>query len=340
MNPKSASRNFVRSACAAAFVTAAAAVHVPAQTTQPSALFQYDRGTPSGQIVDTKSGSISRREKILIAYEGKDAIPAILSIPAKGTGPFPVVVAIHGAYVDRKEFMIDRLAARLNKVGVACIAYDLPDHGQRIEADKSGFRHSLGLLMLDFAAAAGRNVPPELRVLLGFGKESATLKHFDTVGRGIASSVTDARRVIDYLETRPELDATRVAAAGVSLGGAITVLLTNVDPRVVAASVNISGAWPLVADRVAGDPAVKALYDQIDPRPHAACISPRPVLMINGRRDSTVTPDNALALYDSLNEPKQIIWYDTGHHLPGAAIDEVTTWLSGMLNNPSVPRAK
>jgi fermentation-respiration switch protein FrsA (DUF1100 family) len=54
----------------------------------------------------------------------------------------------------------------------------------------------------------------------------------------------------------------------------------------------------------------------IDPITFIDRISPRPVLMINGRDDDIVPVSSNRALHSRANEPKKIIWYDTGHDVP------------------------
>jgi acetyl esterase/lipase len=57
----------------------------------------------------------------------------------------------------------------------------------------------------------------------------------------LRQSVTDARRVIDWIETRAELDATKVTVFGVSMGGIKASILTPLDARVKAAVFGLAG---------------------------------------------------------------------------------------------------
>jgi hypothetical protein len=54
-------------------------------------------------------------------------------------------------------------------------------------------------------------------------------------------SVNDVRRAIDWIETRPELDATKVGVFGVSLGGIRASIIGPVDSRVQAAVLGLAG---------------------------------------------------------------------------------------------------
>ena len=59
----------------------------------------------------------------------------------------------------------------------------------------------------------------------------------------------------------------------------------------------------------------------------------RPLLMVHGRRDPTVTPAQAQRLFDAAQEPKELRWYDAGHYLPARAIDEAVGWLLERLSD-------
>ena len=63
----------------------------------------------------------------------------------------------------------------------------------------------------------------------------------DELNTMLRQSVIDARRAIDWIETRPELDATKLGVFGVSLGGIRAALLTPVDRRVKAAVFGLAG---------------------------------------------------------------------------------------------------
>ena len=45
----------------------------------------------------------------------------------------------------------------------------------------------------------------------------------------------------------------------------------------------------------------------------------------------TVTPAQAERLYAAAAEPKTIRWWESGHYLPDAAIDDAAEWLRAAL---------
>ncbi len=84
----------------------------------------------------------------------------------------------------------------------------------------------------------------------------------------------DLGRTLDYLQSRADIDSTRIGYVGTSFGGSFATPLLAVEPRLKAA-VFISGGYP--------------------PRPAPALVDPKvyvpririPVLMISGRYDAT-----------------------------------------------------
>src|SRR5207247_2107024 len=62
----------------------------------------------------------------------------------------------------------------------------------------------------------------------------------------------DARQAVDWIETRPELDASRIGLFGVSLGAIRGAFLLPVEPRIRAATLGLVGGdlpWILAHTR-------------------------------------------------------------------------------------------
>jgi dienelactone hydrolase len=106
--------------------------------------------------------------------------------------------------------------------------------------------------------------------------------------------VHDGMRAIDYLLTRPEVDPTRIGAAGIGAGGALTMYAAALDGRVQVALVGAYlGKYIISAldeDRCPCNdiPGILRYGEMGDV---AALIAPRPVLFVNGCRDPATTPD-------------------------------------------------
>jgi hypothetical protein len=69
----------------------------------------------------------------------------------------------------------------------------------------------------------------------------------------------------------------------------------------------------------------------VDPPRAARKLDGRPLLLVNGRRDTTTRPAQAERLFAAANEPKELVWYEGGHWPPPAAIDGAAEWLAGKL---------
>jgi dienelactone hydrolase len=150
--------------------------------------------------------------------------------------------------------------------------------------------------------------------------------------RALRAALLDARRLLDWLVTRPEVDPERIATVGVSLGGILAATLLGVDARVragvllmagggVAEILHDSSEKPVRAFRNAlreerglegRDAFVAALQpftEPVDPLSYAEWIDPRSVLIVSGRFDRVVPPERTRALWEALRRPTWI-------HLP------------------------
>ena len=220
--------------------------------------------------------------------EGAD-VPVLLVTPANEKGPFPVAVALHGLRSSKMQ-VVAQVAPALVKQGFAVLAPDMPLHGER-PGDPSG--------MFD------------RRDLRGF------------IAR-CKQSVLDVRQCIDLAESRPELDTKNgVVLVGYSMGALIHSVVGPTDDRVKAMCLMVGGTVEL-PEIFAMVPQLAALQPQLA-IPHFAG---RPLLMMNARQDHIITPEMANRLYTAAPEPKQHVWYDTGHLLPEPAYEEAAQWVA------------
>jgi eukaryotic-like serine/threonine-protein kinase len=133
----------------------------------------------------------------------------------------------------------------------------------------------------------------------------------------------DLARSIDYLETRPDIDAGRVAFFGFSLGGSFGPIFTALEPR-FAASILLAGGF--MSDRPA---------PEIDPF-NFVTRSTVPTLMIQGRWDA-IRPlqTHTGPMFELLGTPdehKRLALVDGGHIVPlNPVIREVLDWLDRYL---------
>ena len=131
----------------------------------------------------------------------------------------------------------------------------------------------------------------------------------------------DARLALGYLGARGEVDPGCLAIVGYSMGSFLGVLVAA-DERKVRALVLAAGG-----DLPDGTPFERLVRTLADPLRAVRKLDGRPLLMVHGKRDRTVTPAQAQRLFDAANEPKTLRWWEAGHYLPDAAIDDAAEWL-------------
>lgn len=139
------------------------------------------------------------------------------------------------------------------------------------------------------------------------------------------AGMKEAGLAVRYLGARKEVDAERLGVAGYSLGSFLAVALAAGEPRVKAVVVAAGGDLP------AGTPLATVARAVVDPTRAVRKLAPRPLLMVHGRDDRTVRPDQAERLFAAAGEPKELRWYPAGHYLPAAAIQYAAGWLRDRL---------
>jgi dienelactone hydrolase len=223
------------------------------------------------------------------AADAEQRVPGILVKQAKSAGRRPVVVALHGTGGNKEGQLA--LLNELAGLGFIAVAIDGRYHGERTKAGKGSAEYSESILR---AYRTGREHP------------------------FLYDTVWDVLRLIDYLETRGDVDAKRIGLIGFSKGGMETYLAAAVDPRVAVAVPCIgvqSFRWALEnnswqsrvetfqaavngASKDAGIAEINAdfvrkFYDRVAPGVHKEfdgpemlpLIAPRPLLVINGDSD-------------------------------------------------------
>ena len=221
------------------------------------------------QILERKDlpGGLVRERLRLPGFDPDEVVPAIAVHPASG-GPFPVCLALHsfrGGKENLESWCRD-LAGR----GIFAIAIDAHLHGERTIA---GIFH-------------GENMS-------ALGGEYSIWVHQTSISR----TVKDVPVLLDALAQRPDIDGSRVAATGVSMGGSTAMVLAWREPRVrvIASIVGAVDFWWDVTKLPPGleqegrkasyGPRLRELVASIDPKPRFRQISPKALCLINGGRD-------------------------------------------------------
>ena len=173
-----------------------------------------------------------------------------------------------------------------------------------------GTNHIWGNRWLDTLARAGYCV---LAIdSYGFGERLVPHKpefSFFTIGpyefrEMITQHVVDVRRTIDFLYTRSEVDTTRIAVMGESMGSWQATLVAGLENRLKTAVLVVGGASQWRTD----DPFYGAS--------HTLNFASRiriPILMVNATKDEYKEPGLAEELFAALSEPKKLVWHDSEH---------------------------
>lgn len=200
-----------------------AAIATPAQAQARQAMVRARLlelvGTPAhgvplaARVTGGSRGDGYRVENILYDAQRGRHVTANLFLPTAGRGPFPAVIMApgHGPSGKLSNYSF---AANFARNGFVVLSYDIVGEGERLEhVDASG--KSLG------ERPTGEHSLAAYPAILN-GEHVA--RYF----------IEDAMQGVDYLASRPEVDARRIGAFGCSGGGTITAYLAALDPRVQA----------------------------------------------------------------------------------------------------------
>jgi dienelactone hydrolase len=224
--------------------------------------------------------------------DATERVPGYLLLPdaERFKGRRPVVIALHGTG-GNKDSVAD-LVLRAAKAGFIGIAIDGRFHGERTKAG-TGATEYYEAITRAFKTGSGHPL------------------YYDTAW--------DVMRLVDYLGTRKDVDATRIGLTGISKGGIETYFTTAADSRIAAAVPYIgvqsfkwaldNGQWRArIATIQSGFDAaaasagkspgsvdfVRQFYARVVPGIDGrfdgpamlAAIAPRPLLVVNGDSDA------------------------------------------------------
>ncbi len=181
------------------------------------------------QVIEVVDKGDYTREKILLRTSPWTLMPVYFLLPKGQPGPLPVVVAFAG-----------------HGYGVKDIVGLWEDGEERDTPD--GYHKDFGIALCrrGFAVAApeitcfGERQSDFSNLNRAFGQEAPYTCHhtatmaFHLGGSAVGLRVMDGVRLVDYLESRSEVDTNRLGAMGISGGGMHTFFSTCIDPRIRA----------------------------------------------------------------------------------------------------------
>jgi dienelactone hydrolase len=281
---------------------------------------------PRARIISREIRPGYALEKVAIDNGLDGNVTALLLIPEGRKGQVPAILWLHSSTPDKTQILIpgtnggaEPLGEAFVQAGYAVLAPDSYWHGDRAGTGPSG------------PAESGRVEQEDLfKLNLWLGRTLWGL------------FVRDDRVALDYLCGRPEVDASRIGATGMSMGSTRAWWLAAVDERVsaVVAVACLTRYQNLIAH---GDLRqhgvyyfVNGLLRHFDTEGVLALIAPRPLLALTGDLDSGSPADGVRALeravgatYQALGAGdrfRSVLYSDIGHVYTPEMRAETLAW--------------
>ena len=221
------------------------------------------------------------REKVTYAVEPGERVPAFILLPKAASTRHPAILCHHQ---HGGEF-------RVGKDGPAGLGSDSSQH-YALELARRGY------VTMVFDALCFNERQDAAGSLKDGDYERYEAMYRIAEGKCLQGKyVWDARRALDYLETRPEVDATRLGMIGHSLGGQETLFTTAVDTRIRAAvsSCGFGSLRTLKRDRINHNYAlfVPGLANKGDYGAVLALVAPRPFFVV-ARSEDPIFPKDGI----------------------------------------------
>jgi dienelactone hydrolase len=266
-------------------------------------------------------------EKLIFESRPDYYVTANLYRPKSTTTPRPAVVQSCGHYEEGKAAQdYQRACIGLAKKGFVALIFDPMGQGERVMFRNPGEKRP--------GATSEHSLAGKPTLLLG-----RTLAHY---------RIWDVMRALDYLETRPEVDAKRLGMLGHSGGGMMTILTAPLEPRIRAAMscCAVTSFYHKTKAQLIADPEqiVPGIYPNgVDHPELIAAVAPRAFLIGAVLRDfvpldgTRRTYQETKPIYDMLGEPGRFgkVESDNEHKLDQNLREACYGWMMKHLANES-----
>jgi dienelactone hydrolase len=262
--------------------------------------------------VDEKDGY--RIEKFAFNNGVDSEVPGYIAIPNKRQGRLPAILTMHG-HGSSKENMFgyqptsQDVAEVLVRRGYVVISIDNYFNGERKGTGPAGALETM---------------------TRGSDQEMSLFKLNLWLGRTLwGMMLRDEQIALDYLESRPEVDASRIGAQGMSMGSTRAWWLAAIDDRVkaIVAVACFTRYEDLIAIRALSAHGiyyfVPGILKHFDSEGVMALVAPRPFLALTGDRDAGSPPagmqtlerilNRFYAMYGKPESFRSVVYPETGH---------------------------
>ncbi len=299
-------------------------------------LGKWPERTPlNPKVTGSFEGDGYRVEKVVFESRPNHHVTAALYLPKDAPTPYPGVLIPCGHSANGKAAeTYQRASILIAKNGMAALCYDPLGQGERVQ-------------VLDDKGKSPLPGSTTEHTMAGIGSI--------LIGRQFATDrIWDGLRAMDYLASRPEVDAMRLGCTGNSGGGTLTSYLMAIDDRIAVAAPScylttlerlFATIGPQDAEQnITGQ--VAAGFDHADfltlraPKPTLICVATRDFFDIDG---AWTTFREAKRLYGQLGygERVELFEYDDTHGFSKprreAAMRWLRRWLVGKNDSPKEP---
>ncbi len=237
-------------------------------------------GPLNARVTGKMDGGDFTIERLAFESLPRFVVTANLYLP-KSPGKHPGIVFPLGHWEQGKP-AAQHMAANFARKGFAVLAYDPIGQGERQQAyDKRINRSMIG---------------------------GSTEQHFMAGANAVLINesfaryrIWDAKRALDYLISRPEVDGDRIGATGCSGGGTVTTYISALDPRIkVSAPACYMNSFRLVFTGPVGDSEQSPLNfiaEGLDETDYVELFAPKPWL-IGSTTEDFFTPAGAKIVFE------------------------------------------
>ncbi|HEY7428512.1 MAG TPA: acetylxylan esterase [Gemmataceae bacterium] len=279
-----------------------------------------DKTPLNAQVIGIGHHEGYRAERVVYESRPDHHVTATLYLP-EGKGPFPaVLMPIGHSGSGKADTSVQRIAILLARNGLAALPYDPIGQGERRQ------------LLDDQKKPMIPSITSE-HTMAGIG---ALL-----VGRSTASyRIWDGIRSLDYLASRPEIDAKRLGCTGCSGGGTLTAYLMALDERVAVAApscyvTSLERLFATIGPQDAEQNITGQVAFGMEHADYLTMRAPRPTLLCAATRDffdiqgTWTSFREAKRVYGLIGFPERVdlVESDSGHGYPKTQREAMLRWM-------------